>query len=71
MAYNETFDADQQITLEERIAAAIAKAGEETNPELDTGWPVPLGEEDCADLGRELLEMIVTELRPDLLDTSE
>lgn len=66
--YNDTFDADQQITLEERIAARIFQQGEETNPEEQDGWPRPLGEEDCADLGRDILLMIVEELRPDLIE---
>lgn len=62
MNYNDKFDADQQVDLEERIAALIydeAETGPFGNEEVD--------EQSANDLGKNILQMIVAELRPDLV----
>jgi hypothetical protein len=55
-AYNETLDADEQITAEEEIAAYLFDA------ELD------IGEEDCAEAGRQILKMVLKRFRPDFFE---
>ena len=57
MGYNDKFDADEQITLEEQIAATILD-----DPEAD------ILDEYAAELGRKILRLVVAQLRPDLLD---
>ena len=59
MYYNDKFDADQQVDLEERIAALIydeAETGPFGNEEVD--------EQSANDLGKNILQMVVAELRP-------
>lgn len=62
MYYNDKFDADQQVDLEERIAALIydeAETGPFGNEEVD--------EQSANDLSKKILQMVVAELRPDLV----
>lgn len=60
MYYNDKFDADQQVTLEELIAALIFDwdyQGDETRP----------SEQEATDMSKEILKLVVEELRPDLV----
>jgi len=52
--YNELLDEQKQIAMEEKIAGIIFENCLE------------ISESDCADLGRELLKIILLEFRPDL-----
>lgn len=61
MAYNNLMPAEQQISMEENIAATIFCA----THAIDTGV---LGEDDCAQLGRDVLAIVLKEFRPDLCD---
>lgn len=63
--YNDTLDADDQITMEERIAATIFSQGAYEN-DAPLAKPVALDEEQCAELGRTILKMVLAEFRPDL-----
>lgn len=54
--YNDTFDPDQQITLEEEIADVLFQFTH-TN----------LSEEDASLLGKDILRIVIAELRPDLV----
>ena len=54
--YNDSLEADQQITSEERIAAYLFE-----------GYRDAFSEFDAAEAGREILQMILREYRPDLL----
>jgi len=58
--YSDKLDADEQITMEEMISARIF---EEVH-----GLTDPMGEEDCNDLGREILYNVLLKFRPDLFD---
>lgn len=55
--YNDRLDADAQISAEEEIAVRIF---DEANGKIH--------EEDCADLGRDILYMVLRAFRPDLLE---
>ena len=55
--YNDKMTADQQITMEEKIAFILHDAV--ANEHLED-------EEDCAFWGKELLKMVLHEFRPDL-----
>lgn len=62
MYYNDKFDADQQVDLEERIAAIIfdeAEVGPFGNESVE--------EQSANDLSKKILQMVVAELRPDLV----
>jgi len=62
MKYNDKFDADQQVDLEERIAAIIfdeAEVGPFGNESVE--------EQSANDLSKKILQMVVAELRPDLV----
>ena len=66
--YNDKLDADQQISTEEKIAALISEF-QEMQVENDDGNGCDdhtLTEEDCADLGRRILNLVLQEFRPDL-----
>lgn len=53
--YNDTMNPDQQITMEEQIAAYCFDTSE-------------VGEETAAKAGRDILLMILTQFRPDLFE---
>lgn len=55
--YIDDLDLDEQVTMEERIAARIFD-----DP------AVTMREEDAAQLGRDILYMVLREFRPDLFD---
>jgi len=57
MNYSDKLSADQQITTEERISAIIFATQDGTTP---------LYEDDCVDLGRAILKIVLREFRPDL-----
>lgn len=60
--YNNKLDADEQITMEEDIAHKVFHfKGGSPDDVLD--------EEDCAQLGRDILKMVLKQFRPDLFDT--
>jgi hypothetical protein len=64
--YNEGLEPDEQITMEERIAGAIFDAAEwREGEEPPTDWP---NEEECAELGRKTLLMVLGYFRPDLVE---
>jgi hypothetical protein len=66
MKYNERLDADKQISWEEKIAGLIRAAIEES--EDSDGKPdFTLTDEDCQDLGKQILKEVLVEFRPDLL----
>ena len=52
-AYNDTFNASDQIDAEERIAALLFDDAE-------------VSEEQSADLGRQILRLVLAQFRPDL-----
>lgn len=54
MKYNDNLDPDDQLSLEERIAAILYDFGR------------PLYEEDCQELGQKVLYMVLEKFRPDL-----
>lgn len=54
--YRETMNADEQITAEESIAAIIFEMAEQE-----------MTQENCQELGREILLKILTKFRPDLI----
>jgi len=64
--YNDRLDPDQQVTAEEEIAAVIDRYQEHFKAKhgLDE---MPFGEEDCAELGRRILLVVLQEFRPDLI----
>jgi hypothetical protein len=70
VGYSDKLDGDRQVSAEERIAATIfgyvkhlaGKYG------LDMTDEMPLGEEDCNELGRRILRDVLQEFRPDLFD---
>lgn len=71
--YNDKFDPNEQISLEEDIAAYIHAAPDnQTEIELDAqalGEGItPYPEEMCSNLGRAILMHVVKKLRPDLLE---
>lgn len=65
MSYVDEFDADEQVSAEEEIASIIFNATErledDTNAVMGT-----LTEQDCGDLGRQLLKHILWKFRPDM-----
>jgi hypothetical protein len=62
--YNDKLEADRQISAEEKIACLIRAKLEESE-----GSPsMPLTDEDCADLGHEILKATLREFRPDLFE---
>jgi hypothetical protein len=65
--YVQSFDADEQIAAEERIAALI-RAHVEDSEDANGGKDWQLSDEDCADLGREILLQVLAEFRPDLIE---
>jgi hypothetical protein len=63
MNYNDKLEADEQISMEEKIASTIFGA---TETEGCEGCGT-LSEEDCAELGRKILLEVLSKFRPDLL----
>lgn len=61
--YNDKLNPDEQITLEERIASVIFNRQEASDADE---WA--LAEDDCADLSRQILLMVLTKFRPDLVN---
>lgn len=61
MYYNDKFDADQQVDLEERIAALVFDKAETTRGNDN------VSEQSANDLGKKILQIVVAELRPDLV----
>lgn len=55
--YNDKLSASDQIDTEEQIASKI----------FDTFEDCGLSEEDAAEMGREILLMVLTKFRPDLV----
>jgi len=73
MKYNDKLDADEQISMEEAIAARIYQNGERSNHDddcIDVQPDLLIHEEDCADLGRNILQMVLAKFRPDLFTCS-
>lgn len=65
MSYNDKLDADEQVSMEEKIAAVIFDS------DLNLGDdPDLFDEEDCAELGRIILLMVLKKFRPDLFTCS-
>jgi hypothetical protein len=60
--YSDKLEADIQISTEEAIAAAIFRAENASPNDF-------LGEEECADLGRDILKLVLGRFRPDLFTT--
>jgi hypothetical protein len=56
--YNETLDPGEQINTEEQIASLIFRASEGS---LEKG----LDEDTCAQLGRDILLLVLQQFRPD------
>lgn len=56
MSYVETFDADEQISAEEQIAAIIFEGADS------------IDEETAGELGRTILLAVLTRFRPDLIE---
>lgn len=67
-SYGPWLDADEQITAEEGIASLIFERQEDKEQEgyEKYGEPLPLGEDDCAELGRVILRYVLAQFRPDL-----
>lgn len=63
-AYNDTLTAADQVDAEEAIASLVFQ---HEATATDTGEPRPLDEEDCADLGRRTLLLVLARFRPDLM----
>lgn len=63
-SYNDTLDADDQISSEEMIASLIFDA--EENAVKGGDEPV-FTEEECAQLGRDILIRVLAQFRPDLV----
>ncbi len=63
MKYNDKLDADQQITMEEQIASYLFNDG----VDLDNGQGEGPSEEFCNKMGKEILLMVLTEFRKDLV----
>jgi len=61
-SYNDKIWPEDQVAMEEAIAAKIFDF--EGATEEDGG----LGEEECAELGRDILLMVLAEFRPDLVE---
>lgn len=57
LTYRKTLDATKQVQMEEQIAATIFDASREDG----------VGEESAAQLGRDILMMVLKEFRPDLV----
>lgn len=66
-AYNGRLDSDIQISSEEQIASIIQEAVEAAEDSKGRHDYV-LTNEDCADLGREILKRVLLQFRPDLFD---
>lgn len=67
LPYADEFDADTQISAEEAIAAHIFDSlqdGESEEP------PAQLSEDFCAQMGRDILYLVLSKFRPDLLATT-
>jgi hypothetical protein len=60
MTYNDKLDTDLQIDAEEEIADLVFNASGNV-------FPNTLHEEDCADLGRKILKVVLKKFRPDLI----
>ena len=66
--YNDSLDADQQVTMEERIASTVCEGMHETVVDYIKSCHRSTMEAMSASLGREILLMVITEFRPDLLE---
>jgi hypothetical protein len=55
--YNDTMPIDQQVTMEERIASVVFEVADDR-----------LGDDGATKVSRQILLMVLTEFRPDLLD---
>lgn len=67
--YADALNADRQITMEEQIAAVIfdwKPSGEVSETECCPQDPY-LTDEDCAEMGRRILLMVLQEFRPALV----
>lgn len=63
--YNDKLDANEQISMEEDIASMIFYHESNLIPAYD--GPA-LGEDDCAELGRQILKKVLSHFRPDLME---
>ncbi len=63
VAYNDNLDPDEQITMEERIAAYISEIPKD---DFD-GVFYHISEEGAGNAGREILLMVLEKFRPDLI----
>lgn len=68
--YNDQIGADRQITAEEGIVTAIEDKFLNGETDLATGGTY-LNDEQYADLGRDILYIVLKEFRPDLFFTEE
>ena len=66
MNYNSNLNPDDQIAMEEKIASAIFH---EPGTAVENSNCRSLDEEDCANLGRTILLMVLQKFRPDLIET--
>lgn len=60
MTYSNRLPADTQIDMEEKISSLIFDNAQ--------GDEDGIGEDQCADLGRKILRMVLEEFRPDLME---
>lgn len=72
MSYNDKLSSDDQITVEELIAALIydydSKQFENSSESTAPMWP---SEEECMDMGKRILALVLGEFRPDLIADEE
>ena len=64
LRYNDNLDPGEQVDVEELIAATIADRMEVEGCDEGIGT---LDENDCADLGRTILKLVLERFRPDLM----
>jgi len=78
--YNDKLDPEDQVDMEESIAAKIFSLRDSDdvwawsrNPDPPRSRPrmTPLYEEDCAQLGREILLLVLSKFRTDLVTNAK
>jgi hypothetical protein len=62
--YTDKLSAEEQIDMEESIASIIFECSERASSGEDS---CTLGEEDAAQLGRDILQQVLSKFRPDLV----
>lgn len=73
LGYNDKIDATEQVDAEELIASLIRgrQENEIANCEANGIEDWSLTDEDCADLGRDILLAVLHRFRPDLVDSDQ